>query len=234
MSKHGKSHNLISSLCITRAVYLCTVCPQTLCVFVCVVENLYDWETYKHQILHFVRFEKPPSETSAMLQRAYGDMVMNKSQVCEWDNPMHNVNDDRYCMHPCYARCFLWLQGIIHYKFILKGWTVNSEMYVNISHHLRDAIISKHLGKLGTNRCFFFMTMLQTIIPYWSRNGILHIMTWHRLIFTHFLERNLLYKMAIQTCWRFHPKCNKGAERSFREWIPRMLLTALRVAGKSM
>jgi hypothetical protein len=44
--------------------------------------------------------------------------------------------------------------GLIHYKFILEGRTVNKEMYVEIIHHLTDAGRRKHPKKWAQNSWF--------------------------------------------------------------------------------
>jgi hypothetical protein len=78
-----------------------------------------------------------------MFEEVYSMAVMKKPQVYRWHNCGHvSVNDQQRGQWQARDA-----QDLIHYTFIPERHTVNKEMYVNILHHLSNAVRRKHREK---------------------------------------------------------------------------------------
>lgn len=99
---------------------------------------------------------KTAAETLTMLQAAYKEDALGKTQVYEWfgrfkKGQMSSQWKHRGSPRPKKARqvrsviktmliCFFDVQGIVHSEFVPPGQTVNQDYYIEVLRRLREAV----------------------------------------------------------------------------------------------
>ena len=114
------------------------------CVYVIAIFKICESAEQRICIKFCFKIGKTATERYQLLQQAYGEDAMGRTQVFDW---LHRLKEDRTSVEsdPRSGRPFFNSEGIVHHECAPGEQTVNKEFYVEVLRRLRESISVTYL-----------------------------------------------------------------------------------------
>jgi len=109
------------------------------CVYVIAIFTTCESTEQRICIKFCFKIGRPATETYQLLQQAYGEDSMGRTQVFDW---FCRFKEGRTAVEsdPRSGRPFFDSEGIVHHEYAPNGQTINKEFYVEVLRHLRESV----------------------------------------------------------------------------------------------
>ena len=120
------------------------------CVYVIAIFTMCESTEQRIYIKFCFKIGKTATETDQLLQQAYGEDAMGRTQVFDWfrpTSPRPKMGRQVRSKTKVMLMAFFDSEGIVHHEYAPDGQTINEEFYMGVLPRLRESVRRKRPQK---------------------------------------------------------------------------------------